>query len=442
MTAETRPASSGHSNYVLFLLMLAFMFSFIDRTLMSLLIDPIRGSFGLSEIQISLLVGFSFALFYTVMGIPCGILADRWSRKTLVAIGIVVWSVATVFCGLASGFWFLFFARMMVGVGEASLGPAAYSLIPDLFPPDRVGRATSLFIAGGSVAAGLALVLGGNLLDWTSHITLTLPWFGEIGGWKLAFVIVGAPGILLGLLFQFTVQEPPRIAPKSASRSLADAEVVQFIRANGRVLLLLALGTSAVVGSNYSWIIWGPSFFIRVHEFTLPQAGLLFGILLGFVGIASVLIGGAISDRFMKRGHVDGPLRVYLIAVAVSLPCLIVGFLSTNLWVSLVLVTVGVSIVLLQGGMIGVLIIQLCPAGTRGQMTAIYGIVSVMIGVGFAPTGTAWLTEYIFGGTTGVGKSVAVSILVFGVIALLTIWRAMPAARELVTRNLAERAAA
>lgn len=436
-TPIRRPASP---NYVLALLMLAYMFSFLDRTLLSLMIDPIRASFRLSEVQVSLLLGFAFAIFYALLGLPCGRLADTRSRRNLIAAGIALWSLATVACGLAGGFWLLFVARMMVGVGEATLTPGAYSMIPDLFPPNRVGRAMALFIAGGSVGAGLALVLGGAVVDWARHLAVVLPLIGPIAGWQLTFLIVGAPGLLLALLFRVTVAEPTRHGTADeAAPSLRD--VRGFLGEHRRVFALLGLGTAAVVGSNYSWILWGPSFFIRVHGLNAQQTGLVFGFLLGVVGIVSVIVGGLLSDRLVKRGYLDAPLRVYLLAIGASAPFLVGGLLVGNLIAALLLWTIGACLILLQGGMIGALLYQLCPGRLRGQISALYGILSTILGLGLAPTGTAYLTEHVFGGPRGVGHSIAASVALYDVVALVCLAAALPPVRLLARRNAVEGAA-
>src|SRR5579863_2688587 len=210
-TDATRPAASlGYAWYVVIILTALYMLSFVDRTILSLLVGSIKRDLGISDTRIGLLQGLSFALFYTIMGLPLGRLADTRSRRNLIAAGVVVWSLFTSFCSAAKSFWALFFTRIGVGVGEAGLSPAAYSLISDYFPPDRLGVAISVYYMGVFLGSSLALLVGGIVVDTMARVhTVTLPLLGTIASWRVTFLIVGLPGLVCALLV-YTIREPLR----------------------------------------------------------------------------------------------------------------------------------------------------------------------------------------------------------------------------------------
>ena len=196
--------------YVVIVLMLAQTFSFIDRMIMGLLVQPIRTAFDISDTQFSLLAGFAFAVFYAVMGIPLARIADAHSRRGLIAAGIALWSVMTALCGLAKSYWWLFLARVGVGVGEAALSPAAYSLINDYFSKASLARALSVYTIGITLGSGLAYMVGGQVIAWAESVgEVDFGMLGFLEGWQLTFLMVGVPGLLVAGLM-FTIKEPAR----------------------------------------------------------------------------------------------------------------------------------------------------------------------------------------------------------------------------------------
>jgi len=209
--AESQPQSSlAYGWLTVGLLTIAYVFSFIDRYVLGLLIEPIKADLGLTDTQIGLLLGPAFAIFYATMGLPLGWLADRKNRVKIVAIGIAVWSIATAASGLARNFTHLFVARMSIGVGEATLSPCAMSIISDSFPPEKRSRPIAVYTMALSVGAGFASLLGAGVLTWAkSGGTMTLPGIGELMPWQATFFIVGLPGLILSVLF-FLLREPAR----------------------------------------------------------------------------------------------------------------------------------------------------------------------------------------------------------------------------------------
>ncbi|MFK7915999.1 MAG: MFS transporter, partial [Pseudomonadales bacterium] len=195
-TSNVLSDSTSYRWYVIFVLLLAQTFSFLDRMIMGLLVGPIRATFEISDTQYSLLAGLAFSLFYAIMGLPLARIADNGNRRNLIAAGIAVWSAMTAICGLARSFWGLFLGRVGVGVGEATLGPAAYSMISDYFPRSQLGRALSVYTMGVTIGSGLAYMGGGAVVNYVSAMgQISLPLLGDVHGWQLTFFIVGLPGI-------------------------------------------------------------------------------------------------------------------------------------------------------------------------------------------------------------------------------------------------------
>ena len=201
--SKTSQPSLKYAWYVVIILMVCYTLSFIDRQILSLLVKPIQQDLGINDTEMGLLQGAAFGIFYTLLGLPMGWLADRISRRNLIAVGIFFWSLMTALCAVARSFGSLFFARMGVGVGEATLAPSAFSMISDYFPRERLGTALSVYSAGIFIGAGLALIVGGTVVSAVSNIpAITMPVLGTIASWRLTFLIVGLPGVFNDYLFR------------------------------------------------------------------------------------------------------------------------------------------------------------------------------------------------------------------------------------------------
>lgn len=431
---ESAPPSSGYGYYVVGVLMVAYMFSFIDRTLLSLVIDPVRQDLGLSETQISLLAGFAFAAFYTLLGLPFGRWVDTRGRRNLIAIGIGLWSLATMACGLANSFWRLFAARMAVGVGEATLSPAAYSLIPDYFTPQRLGFAMGVYSCGVTLGGGLAMLLGGVVVQWATTAQPVLPIVGQTEAWKIPFLVVGLPGVLIALLVLLTVREPPRRLERGEATSTAPriSEVVGYLWAHRGVYVPLFAGFAGIVITGYAFNVWGPVFFMRVHGLQPAEVGLLYALGFGVFGTLGVLAGGAISDRVARGGKLDAPIRVSIISAAIQAPLFIGAYLVPSRPAAQTLFVIALFFGSIYGGLQAAAIQALTPNRMRGQVAALYLTIANMIGLGLAPTWTAWMTENVFGGPQDVGKSLALTTLVsLSVGAVLLLIAMKPARRRI-----------
>jgi MFS family permease len=286
----------------------AFILSFIARLIVSLLVPslklpPEQGGLGLSDADIGVLQGPGFVLFYAVVGILIGRLADRYSRRGIIATGIAGWSLMTVACGLARDFNQLLGARVGVGIGQSALSPAAYSMIADLFPRDRLGRALGVYQAGGLVGTGLAFLVGGLVIRAVSTSAgITLPVVGTVAGWQFAFIAVGLPGFLVALLLA-TVPEPLRRSAGAAAGG--SGAVLAYLGSRLRVYGLHYAGF-ALLAMPYTIIAaWSPVLFQRVHGYTPPEAGLALGAILAVASPLGVLTGGFLADRLQQRGARD-----------------------------------------------------------------------------------------------------------------------------------------
>lgn len=253
--AETKPAStipwptSKQGWFLVVMLTIAYIFSFLDRYVLGLLIEPIKADLGLTDLQISWVVGFAFAVFYASMGIPLGWLVDRKNRTVIVALGVTVWSLATAFSGLATKFWHLFVARMMVGAGEATLSPAAFSMIGDSFPPEKRGKPIGFYSMALSIGAGLASLIGGVVLLWAKETpSITLPLVGEVAPWQATFIAVGLPGLLIAVVF-LLMKEPVR-RPSTFTVPEVDSEVSDFPKGQFIRGAILFLGTLIALALN------------------------------------------------------------------------------------------------------------------------------------------------------------------------------------------------
>lgn len=279
-TAEKTPL---YSWYALALLMVVYILNFLDRTIIYILFPLIKKEMNFSDTQLALLGTTSFVIFYTLLGIPFGRLADRGSRTKIIAFGVVVWSLFSGLTAFADSFWTLFFCRVMVGVGEATLGPAAISLLSDFFPPVKRATVTSIYSMGIAIGAGLAALLGGSLSQF---------------GWRTAFMVIGFPGVILGILV-FLLREPARGVASAMDSSYSSNDWKALL--TNKAFLLLCLGYALLGLATNNLSIWGATFYSRLHKFDLLTIGFWGGTLTLTAGIPATLFGGVLADRFRAR---------------------------------------------------------------------------------------------------------------------------------------------
>jgi MFS family permease len=389
--------------------MLAYVVSFVDRMVLSLLVEPIRSDLRLSDVQIGLLQGFSFAVLYTLAGIPVGRLVDSRHRLSIVAGGIALWSLMTAACGLATRYWQLLVARMGVGIGEATLVPAAYSLIPDLVPSGRLGLALGVFSLGASFGAGLAFVLGGYAIEAITALgAISLPGIGELRPWQLTFIVVGLPGLLVAGLIAL-LEEPPRRGRSAQGRPLPIAEVARYVRSHAAAISLNLLGMGLAGLGSYGIMGWAPAFMMRVHGWPASRTGLVLGSAILIAGTAGVLFGGWLGDRLVAAGRVSGRVTVGALALAIAA----VGAVAFPLVESRTLLVAFFYVAIFGGYMIigsmAAALQQIVPNRMRGQVSAVFLFVTSMLGYGGGPLSVAMLTDYVFRDPLALPYSLAIA---------------------------------
>lgn len=402
--------------------------------IMGLLVGPIRESFQISDTQYSLLAGLAFSLFYAIMGLPLARIADRGSRRNLIVAGIAVWSFMTAACGLAKGYWSLFVARVGVGIGEATLGPAAYSMIADYFPKSILGRALSVYMIGVTLGSGFAYMLGGAVVGYVEDMgTIMVPVVGEIEGWQLTFFVVGIPGLLVSLLMLTTVREPARtgiVTPEAVPVS----EVADYLWQRRQAYGGHILGISIFIMVVYALNLWGPTYFIRTFGYTRPEAGWVFGLVMIGAGTAGLLLAGTLSDRLVSKGIHDAYVKIILFSMVAMIPsAAALAFLESDL-LAIVFMSLAVFFSAFQGGVAGGTLQLMTPNRMRGQVMAVYGLSSNLIGLGLGPTVIAMTTDYVFGYDEAIGKSIALCAVILCPIGALILWRSLPA----IGKQLAE----
>lgn len=417
---ESPYPAAPYAWYVVVILMLANVSSYVDRQILAFLVDPIRRDLAISDTQMGFLGGLSFALFYTVLGFPIGRLADRRSRRGIIGWGIAVWSVMTVFFGLAKTYAHLLLARVGVGVGEAALGPPALSLIADLFPRARQATAVSVYGIGIYLGSGLAYLIGGQVVQLVSGAKAwSIPLLGAIRPWQTVFLLVGLPGLLIALLF-LTVTEPPRRGVTRSGVAVPISDVGRYLRQHLRTFGTHAVGYSFFTLVNIGTAFWLPSYLGRVHGWSPGKAGTLMGSATMVFGVLGIVLGGRLADYLLRRGYADAKLRVGVIASIGALASAIPLYLTRNEgWVIALLIPLNIFSAFPFGAAQAALQ-EITPSPMRAQVTAIYFFVNSLIGSGFGPTAVATATDYVFRNEAAVGNSILL-VAILGHLTVITL---------------------
>ncbi|MBM3881181.1 MAG: MFS transporter [Verrucomicrobia bacterium] len=435
-SAETNFPRPAYAWYVVGVLTLAYVFSFVDRQIIAFLIPSIRQDFNLGNFEIGLLQGTTFAIFYTFFGLPLGRMADTRSRRGLIAAGFVLWSLMTAASGLAQRFWHLLLCRTGVAVGEAALSPAAYSLITDYFPSRRRATAIGVYSFGICLGSGLSLVGLGLIIEFLGSKELpVLPLIGAVRPWQAVFFIVGLPGVLFALLL-LTVREVPRhgahvaagvppavepgFQPGGSSRKNSSPldlskphlggrtppstaggtpattamrlrDVAAFLVSHRGTFLSLFLGMAFLTFAGYANSNWMVLFFKARHGWSDAQTGLVLGIIMALGGALGAVGGGRLADAWRSRGCADANLRVALLGAAVCLPAATLYTLAgsgAGAAAGMVFMVIGFSA---PFALVAATVQQLAPAAMRAQASALFLFFINLIGMGLGPLVTGWL---------------------------------------------------
>jgi MFS family permease len=387
---------------VLAILVATAIVSYTDRQVLSLLVDPVRRDLGISDTQISLLLGTAFAVIYGVAGIPFGMLADRISRRNLIFFAVVVWSIGTVACGYSQTFGQLFAARIVVGLGESVLSPAAISLISDYFPPSRRGMAVGCFLSGIAVGIGASILIGGGVLHLVEIGAMAGTPLAALAPWRLVLLLIGAPGLAWALVILLIREPARRIAqpPATPHSGVPLRRAALYVVAPIYLVVAMASLVDNAVGA------WAPSLLIRNFGRDPAQVGLQLGMLLTIAFGGGVLLGGWLSDLVGGHGHWMRKLGVCMVA---SLLIMLVSVGLTSAHVGMVMAAIplyfALSGVVTACGFSSIL--DAIPNSQRGFAMAVSFFLNVAVGAGLGPTSVALASTHIFGATAGLGPAIA-----------------------------------
>jgi MFS family permease len=407
--------------FVIAILFVVTLFSQLDRQFPALLVKPIRHALGITDTGFSFLQGYAFALVYTLAGLPFGRLVDRVNRRNLIIGGIVVWSVMTILAGFAQTYWQLFATRMGVGVGEACLAPAAYSIIADYVPRARRGRALSVYYVSLAIGSGASLFLGGLILRAVPASGLVLPLIGATPAWKAMFMMAGAPGLLIVFLL-LAIREPVRRDPGSLELAAGAGSLGEFLaylarHASTFSRLLTYPAVLAVIG--YGALAWAPALFERRYGLAPKSSSLVLGGLVAGAGLVGTLISGYLSDRWANAQVPAARLRVTMIAWAVMIPAATLWPLAGSARLSFILLALTVGSLSIAQAAAPAAIQDVVPNRMRGQAIAIYLLIAGLLGIGFGPTAIALVTDRVFHSDAALPYSLA---LVGAPMALIGLW--------------------
>ena len=396
-TVATSKTSEGYAWFVVFVLSLATIVSYIDRQVINLLVEPIKASLSISDTQISLLQGFSFAIFYAVLALPIARLADTGKRTRLINLGIITWTLATFSCGLAVGFWTLFFARVFVGAGEATLTPSSYSIIGDYFRKDRLPLAISLFVSASFLGSGVALIAGAYVIDAVETFgIINLPLLGELEPWQLIFMLVSLPSVLLLLLMRL-VKEPSRINDgEKTAKETTFRQVFAYIGSNYRVYIAIFVGFTLMASAQFGIGAWAPSFFIRTYGWTPAEIGTTLGLLTTICSTGGVLCGGWLSSYLTRVGVEGSNFLVSIGAALVCIPVTIAFPLQSEAAYSLACLGPVLFFGAMPFGAGTSTLPQIAPNRMRAQVVAIYLLFANLFGFTVGPTVIALMTDIVF----------------------------------------------
>lgn len=385
------------------------MSALTDRRVLNLLVEPIRHDLNLSDTQISLLLGLSFAIFFSTLGIPIGRLADRHSRRAILTASITIWSLMTAACGLATTYTQLFLTRAGVGVGQAGYTPTAMAMIAGYFPGERRSTAISTYLMGAYTGTGLSLIVAATVIGLVSAQEFwLLPFIGLVRPWQLVLMMVGLPGLLIAVLM-LSVREPPRPEPTAELKSQASfRKILRYMddhrAAFGTICGGRALFLTAIIGVN----AWTPSFFIRTYGWSAQRAGLTLGAIIVVCSTLGILTGGYLADGLIQRGSLDANVRVQIgAAVGMAVTCLIFPLMPTAGLAALWLIpaffcrgaSTGVAMAAVQ---------EMLPNPIRAQSTALYLAFVNIVSQGLGPTVVALTTDFIFHDPAALRYSLAI----------------------------------
>lgn len=406
MRPDAGARTPRYAAWALAVLFLAYVVAFMDRQILNLVVEPIKHDTGLSDTQISLLQGLSFALFLSIGGLPIGRLIDTRRRVTLLSFGILFWSLMTGLFGLTRAYGVMLLARIGVGVGEATMTPSAYSLLGDYFPPQRLGLAVGLYSMGSYIGSGLALVAGGAVLGLLPTGTMMVPVLGAMRGWQIVFLLLVPIGLATALIVA-TLSEPARRGDLPAP---GWPTIRAYARDHGRAVLGVDLTVGLLNLAGYALMSWAPSLLVRNFGWKPGSAGIALGIVIILCCSAGTFGAGLAGDRWRARGASDGRLKVMAWATVAAIPLGIVAPLMPAPWLTLALFA---PLLFCIAGGLGsgpATLQEITPNRLRGLQHAVAVLTANLIGLGLGPTAVALLTDHWFHDPARLGMAMAIVI--------------------------------
>ncbi len=418
-TPWPRPA---YAWYVVVLLTLAFSFAILDRIAIGMMVGPIKEGLHITDAQIGLLQGLAFAICYTLFGLPVGVLADRWRRVPLIALGVAFWSAATVACGFARSFGGLFISRVGVGIGEATLAPGASSLIADYFPADRRARAFGFYMLGGSVGTGLSYLVTALALYLAAKIAVSGDgWLAGLQTWQITFFLIGLPGLFISVLFLLTVREPVRRGQAKIATKFSVKPVVEQIRGNAGAYAAMMLGPVLNIVAVYATLAWQPTLFMRVHQWNPGQVAVSLGSIAFVVGMTGAIVAGWTMAFLIRKGRNDAPVLMSLGHSASIILFNTAGALSPT--PHMLLVFISISAIASNWSNAAALtgLNQITPNELRGQIVALYTLATGLISLTVGAFIVGELNDTVFTAPTGIAQSLAVVYFGCGLLAAIVL---------------------
>jgi MFS family permease len=397
-------------------LLVVAVLSYLDRQIISLLVAPIRNAFHVSDFEVGLLQGVAFGLFYAAFGLPIGWLVDRTSRRGIIFVGTLIWSVAAAMCGLAATFNQLLVARFAVGIGEAALSPAAYSMIADLFPRRRLALAISVFSTGSAIGGAVAFIVGGALIGHLETLgNVSVPFLGALAPWQLIFILTGAPGVLVALLM-LVIPEPKRTHQAQATKA-SNRDVLRFLGTNKRYFSLHFIGFGLIATMAYGTAAWTPTMLMRHYGLKVADVGLVMGAIAIVCSIGGFVFSGWFVDRWYARGRRDAHIRYFMYTSVIGGVAAFCAFqLATSLGMFLLFFAIVQFLLPITGPAVAHL--QLAtPSAYRGRVSALFVLIFNLMGMCLGPPSVAFITDFVFEDIARVNSSIAVMFTSLSVLA-------------------------
>lgn len=417
--AATPPRATS-PNVALGMLLVVYIFNFVDRQILAILAGPIQADLGLSDTQMGLLGGIAFALLYSTLAVPLGWIADKTSRSWVITISLGVWSGFTALCGFAQGFWSIFLARLGVGIGEAGGVAPSYALIADYFPSEKRARALSIYSLGIPLGSATGVIAGG-------YIAATVDW-------RLAFIVVGLSGVLIAPIFKYLVRDPAK-KPEQLTKPETPPRFIDVLKllSKKRAFWFLSFGAASSSMLGYGIAFWLPSLLQRSFGLDLIDTSLFFGSILLLGGVAGVIGGGVLGDWLGnkdKAAYGLVPATAFLLAI----PLFAAGILSTSVTLAFLLFLIPQGLAYIWLGPVLSAVQHLVTAETRATASALFLLINNLIGIGGGIFFLGALSDSLtpIYGEDGLRYSMLISLIFYVVAAGLMALAAKPLRREWV----------